>query len=297
MVFHMSQASLPDLLQKTAWPMTPPAPWSAFHIIFSLAGLTFAGFLAKLLSDHCKSRDVQSQPECRFPGSDTAHGPFRQTAGISCPAGVSVHSHACLILWICGLILGASEVYKQLFIYEVVNQGRYDWWYFPFQLCSTPMYLCLAFPLLPAGLPRKTAASFLESFGLLGGVMALAEPSGLMHPYWTLTLHGLLWHILLVFIAFFCAGSGLAGRTTRDFLCTIPLFFVFCLIATAINVFTGGKADMFYISPYYPITQVVFHQISLALGVVPGIAIYLMSTCAGAFLCYRMLNINTAHKH
>ena len=256
MIFNAAQTEptfLFDLLQKTAWPMTPPAPWSAFHIIFSLVGLAASGFLAAFLGRRHKA-------------------------------------HASLILWNCGVILGVSEVYKQLFIYEVVNHGCYDWWYFPFQLCSTPMYLCLVFPLLGQGTPRRTAAAYLESFGLLGGIMALAEPSGLMHPYWTLTLHGLVWHIFLVFLSFFCAGCGLAGRTTRDFLYTIPLFFAFCLIATAVNVFTGGKADMFYISPYYPITQVVFHQISLALGVIPGIGIYLISICVGAFLCFKGLN-------
>ena len=257
----MIQTNLLFLLKQTAWPLTPPAPWSAFHIIFTLLGLSAAWFLASWLAGHCKNNAPR----------------------------------ACRILWICGIILGVSELYKQLFIYEVVNQGRYDWWYFPFQLCSTPMYLCLVFPMLPAGLPRRTAASYLTSFGFLGGIMALAEPSGLMHPYWTLTLHGLLWHILLVFMAFFCARFGLAGKTTRDFLYTIPLFFVFCLIATAVNVLTAGKADMFYISPYYPITQVVFHQISLALGVAPGIGIYLLSICAGAFLCYKRLNAHAKH--
>lgn len=263
MIFNTAPAKLLRLLQKTAWPMTPPVPWSAFHIIFSLLGLIAAVFLSVFLAGYCRKKDVQKQRV------------------------------SCLVLWICGIILGAGELYKQLFIYEVINQGHYDWWYFPFQLCSTPMYLCLLFPLLPAGLPQRTAASYMESFGLLGGIMALAEPSGLMHPYWTLTLHGLLWHIFLIFIAFFCAHSGLASRTTRDFLCTIPLFFTFCLIATVINVLTGGKADMFYISPYYPITQVVFHQISLALGVVPGIVIYLISICTGAFLCYKLLNALT----
>lgn len=47
-------------------------------------------------------------------------------------------------LWImnlCGIILAFGELYKQLFLYVIVNHGKYDWWYFPFQLCSTPMYL------------------------------------------------------------------------------------------------------------------------------------------------------------
>lgn len=242
-------------LQKTAWPMTPPAPWSAFHIVFSALGLAIAGVLAFFLAGKCK-KDA-----------------FR------------------LILWVCGILLAVSEIYKQLFLYQVVNGGCYDWWYFPFQLCSTPIYLCLVFPLLPRGLPRKTAATYLKSFGFLGGIMALMEPSGLMHPYWTLTLHGLLWHILLVFIALLCAASGLAGRSARDFLWAALLFSLFCLVATFINVLTGGKADMFYISPYYPITQVVFHQISLTLGILPGIAIYLTSICTGAFLCHKGLNL------
>jgi len=263
MVQNTKQTILQFFLQKTAWPMTPPAPWSAFHILFSISGLAIAGLVALFLGGSC------------------------QKAG---PGKSRTIPRPCLILWICGIILAASEIYKQLFILQVVNHGKYDWWYFPFQLCSTPMYLCLIFPLFPSGTLQKTIATYLKAFGFLGGIMALAEPSGLMHPYWTLTLHGLMWHILLVFIAFFCTASGLAGTSTCDFLHTIPLFFIFCFIATFINIFTGGKADMFYISPYYPITQVVFHQISLVLGILPGIVIYLLSICGGAFLCCRLLD-------
>lgn len=237
-------------IERTAWPMTPPEPWSAFHIMISLTGLAAAVFLAGHLS--------------------------RKS-----PAAV---------LWTCGAALAVSELYKQLFLYSVVNQGRYDWWYFPFQLCSTPMYLCLLFPLFPQGRLRTAAAVYLQSFGFLGGIMALVEPSGLMHPYWTLTLHGLGWHILLIFIACYCTASGLACRTDRCFLSALPLFFAFCLVATAINLFTEGQADMFYISPYYPVTQVLFHEISLALGTGSGIAVYLSSVCMGAFLSRRLLN-------
>lgn len=273
--FPIQPDALGRLLENTAWPMTPPAPYSAFHILFSLLGISAAGILASVLAKCCQR-----------PGG------FAVSAGRHRTFSSSLHTPACLVIWLCGIILAASEVYKQLFIYYAVNQGRYyDWWYFPFQLCSTPMYLCLLFPLLPPGTAQKTVATYLKAFGFLGGIMALAEPSGLMHPYWTLTLHGLLWHILLIFIAFFCTASGLAGRSLRDFLSTVPLFYVFCLIATCINVATGGRADMFYISPYYPVTQIVFHQISLALGILPGIAVYLVSVCAGAVLCHGLLNL------
>mgnify|MGYP007130416603 CR=1 FL=1 len=63
------------------------------------------------------------------------------------------------------------------------NNHTYDWWYFPFQLCSVPMYLGL---LLPAAnsVPRLRSVFtvFIQDYGLLGGIMALLEPSGLIAP-------------------------------------------------------------------------------------------------------------------
>ena len=94
-----------NLIQKTAWPMEPPTPWSSFHIIFSLCGLFVAGILAIFLSNY-----YASKTEISLPGTQ--------------------------ILWICGLILAVSEIYKQLFLYEIVNQNHYNWWYFPMSTVS-----------------------------------------------------------------------------------------------------------------------------------------------------------------
>ena len=48
--------------------------------------------------------------------------------------------------FVTGMILLGSEAGKQLFLTFSVGKGHYLWWYFPFQLCSIPMYLL---PLLP----------------------------------------------------------------------------------------------------------------------------------------------------
>ncbi len=246
---------LTGLLQKTAWTMEPPKPYSLFHLSFSFIGL----FLAVRLSVYLARRLAVKQLN--------------------------------RLLWVCGFLLAVAEVYKQLFLYYVVYLGDYNWWYFPFQLCSMPMYLCLLLPLL-GRYPRahQTVCTFLQDFCLLGGIMSLAEPSGLLHPYWTLTLHGLWWHVMLVFIGLLICFSGLSGQTRSDYLRTLPLLACFCAAATCINVATHGEADMFYISPYYPVSQAVFHQISLVLGTAAGILVYLLSLCAGGFLCHLLAN-------
>lgn len=43
-----------------------------------------------------------------------------------------------------GLFLMFCEGYKLLFYYYVIGHGSFQWWVFPFLLCSIPMYLCVA---------------------------------------------------------------------------------------------------------------------------------------------------------
>ena len=153
------------------------------------------------------------------------------------------------------------------------------------------MYLCLAIPFLRGKRylrARRAVLTFIQDFALLGGAMALAEPSGLMHPYWALTMHGLCWHFILIFLGLYCALSGEAAREPAGFLSVLPLFIACCVIATLINVAAHpyGDADMFYISPYYPNGQIVFHQIALEIGVTAGNLIYLTGVALGGFLCH-----------
>ena len=225
---------LTRLLEWTAWTMTPPKPYSFFHIALSLTGIAFAVCLAVCLN--------------RRGGSISRR------------------------LFFAGLILAVSELYKQLFLTLAAHPGVYDWWYFPFQLCSVPMYLCLLLPFLPES-KRGALYAFLQDFSLLGGFLALAEPSGLMHPYVTLTLHGFFWHFGLIFIGCSVFLSGKTERGAAGFLPGLPVFLACCLAALLINWAAGPDTNiaMFYISPYYPSLQVVFHSIALYIGIIPGI--------------------------
>lgn len=240
---------LTRLLEWTAWTMTPPKPYSFFHIALSLTGIAFAVCLAACLN--------------RRGGSISRR------------------------LFFAGLILAVSELYKQLFLTLAAHPGVYDWWYFPFQLCSVPMYLCLLLPFLPES-KRGALYAFLQDFSLLGGFLALAEPSGLMHPYVTLTLHGFFWHFGLIFIGCSVFLSGKTERGAAGFLPGLPVFLACCLAALLINWAAGPDTNiaMFYISPYRPSQQVVFHQIALRAGIFWGNVLYVAAAAAGALLIH-----------
>ena len=172
--------------------MTPPRPYGPFHLLFTAAGAGAAVWLSALLSRPQKS-----------PGLSR-------------------------LLFLCGLVLAVCEGFKQGFLYFVENNHTYDWWYFPFQLCSVPMYLGL---LLPAAnsVPRLRSVFtvFIQDYGLLGGIMALLEPSGLMHPYWLMTIHGFLWHFILIFMGLSCS---VLPSQLRSIFCLILMGMRICFI-------------------------------------------------------------------
>lgn len=252
---------LQSILRMTAWPMTPPVPYSAFHILLTVFGAGFAVSFARFFGRKIRS---MASPEPYF-------------------------RH---ILFSCGVLLALMELYKQAFLYVIEFHGHFDWWYFPFQLCSLPMYLCLLLPFVPHKYQR-IFCTFMYNYNLLGAVMVFVDPSGLMHPYWTLTLHGFIWHILLIFIGLLIAFSRMVLPTAKGFWQSTAVFAVGCVIATIINVTSHpyGNADMFYITPYYATTQIVYSQIAAKFGIFAGNTVYVLSIILGAWLLHLVFQV------
>mgnify|MGYP004519031383 FL=1 len=159
------------------------------------------------------------------------------------------------------------------------------------------MYLCLLLPFLKRGHTKTAIYTFLQDFNLLGGVAALIVSEGFRGIHWSLTLHGYLWHLLLVLIGLFVFAGGRSDLSRMGYLRTLPVFFCSCMIAFLINILAPGhgQADMFYISPYYPSTQPVFHEIALVIGILPANLLYLFTICLGAALLHLLFSVLKKH--
>ena len=205
----------------------------------------------------------------------------------------------------CGILMLCSEVWKQFTLTFVIGGGRYNWWYFPFQLCSIPMYILLAYPWLRRSNTRRTLLTFLMCYCLLGGVAVFADTSGLHYPLRALTIHSYLWHFLLIILGV-TAGitylrllrankkKALFSRSLktafplRPFLYSSLLYLACCLIAELLNLSLDrfGTINMFYINPDYQMQQVVFRDLLPILGNTGVILFYIASTILGAFILF-----------
>ncbi len=241
------------ILGPTAWEMEVAPAYGLLHLGFMIPGFVLSFFLA------WKLRNLDDRKNRR------------------------------LILGI-GIFLLVCEVYKQL-MYEVVIEPEvlYHWGNFPFHLCSIPMYLCLLIPALKPGNVQRALYGFLATFNLLSGFIAFFEPSGLLHNYWTITFHSLIWHMVLVFLGAYVAFSGRGCITNRDFLHTCGVFGGLCLVAFAFNFgfqeLSEQQLHAFFLGPAHsPI--IVFSTISQMFGWPVCSVLYILCVCAGAYLIH-----------
>lgn len=253
---------LESIMAATAWEMTKPAAYGPFHLTFTALGVFLCILIARKLR-HVSERGNQ------------------------------------IVLFSVGMFLAVTEIYKQLFYTFYLEDHTYNFGIFPFQLCSVPMYLCLIAPFLKPGKIRDGMYHFMTTYNLLGGIMAFIEPSGIVHGYWTLTLHAFLWHMMLVFIGIYLIASGRFAKTRRNYYSATVTFLVLAVIAFSINLIfweaSNGRINMFFVGPRNS-SLMVFKDISKRFGWYISTLLYIPTVCLGAFIVYLPAHIYAKRK-
>ena len=195
----------------------------------------------------------------------------------------------------CGILMAASEIWKQCYLTFRLNSGCYDWWFFPFQLCSISMYLCLMIPFVRSMRVKCAMVTFLSGYGILGGVAAFFDTSGMHYPVLSLTVHSYAWHILLIALGI------IASRYLKRMKNAVPpeissfqdstfIYALCCVIATFFNLSFSryGEINMFYINPLYTMHQIGFRTLTPYIGTLPCIFVYIGCTILGAWILHRL---------
>ena len=174
-----------------------------------------------------------------------------------------------------------------MYLQMISGGGSYDWWYFPFQLCSVPMYLCILLPVVK-GPVRSTFLTFMSGYTFVSALAALIYPEDILSAPLLLMLHGFLWHAILLFISLLIFMTGEADASARGLLRAAGLFLILCVIAVAINVLVEpvmqagdaahDYAAMFYLNPYHISPQPIVSSIQKAAGIPAGLMVYTLVT-------------------
>ena len=175
-----------------------------------------------------------------------------------------------LIGWI---VMFVFEIYKQLILSvnfaEDAATWSYKWYAFPYQLCSTPLYLLPFVAFLKEGKVRDAVVSFIATFALFGGIVTFIIPNDIFYPTIGLSIQTMVHHGLQIILGIFCIVYYRKKWNFKLLLKGNIVFVIMTAIALTLDLSLKSLAsknfNMFYLSPYVncplPIFNVIYKNV------------------------------------
>ena len=195
-----------------------------------------------------------------------------------------------LMMGLTSAILIILEVYKQLnYSYDPADDmWSYQWYAFPFQFCSTPMYVGLL-GALTRGKLHSALCSYLATFALFAGLCVMVYPGDVFIGTIGINIQTMICHGSMVCIGIYLLATGYVKPEHRTVLKAIPVFAVCVLLAVIMNevAHLAGLEEtfnMFFVSPYWDCTLPVYSLIHKAVPFPINLIIYIAGFTAASWI-------------
>lgn len=215
--------------------------------------------------------------------------------------------HRKVILWTAIVVL-VLEVYKQInfgFSYEGGVSFDYAWYAFPFQFCSTPMYVGLLAGLTKPGKIHDALCAYLATFAVFAGLCVMLYPGDVFIRTIGINIQTMVCHGSMIIIGVYLLATGYVKISHKTIFKAAAVFAVCVGLAVVMNEIayvTGllqtDTFNMFYVSrhcdPHLPVYSLVQPLLPFPLDLVVYIAGF--SLAAYIILLIAMGIKNTLHK-
>lgn len=175
-----------------------------------------------------------------------------------------------IILLVVGIALVLLEALKQFERSFSIGDGGPNWHYppsdFPFQFCSTPMYLMVLSGILRKGKVYDTLLCYLPTYAFFGGALVMIYPLGVYVSSIFINIHTMIWHASMTIVGFTILATRSVAFSIKSVLKATIVFGIMLVMAVLMNVFAhlivpDEYFNMFFIGPYYPNNFVVLQDI------------------------------------
>lgn len=237
--------------------MTTPTNYSTFHIIFIILVVLLTYFLCTKYAD-ADDKTVRK------------------------------------ILFISWITMVLFEIYKQIvfsFRYDGIHVvWDFQWYSFPFQMCSSPLYALPFVIFMKEGRTRNGFIQYSAFFALLAGIAVYIYPNDVFIEMIGINIQTMVHHGLQIVTGFYLLFRYRNELSWQRHIDGCMVFTGFILVALLLNVtvpcFITETFNMFYISPIYPCTLPVFSTIYEYTPYIIFLASYLFAFFAGSSILY-----------
>ena len=181
------------------------------------------------------------------------------------------------LLLITSLFVIAVEIYKQ-FVFSFSYDGQtvnfdFQWYAFPFQFCSMPMYVGLLAALIKKGWLHDALCAFLATYGFFAGIVVMVYPAQVYIDIVGINIQTMVCHGLMLSMGIYLLASGYVELKHKTMLKALAIFssiVVFVMIMNEVvyysGILNGEVLNMFFISRHFEPSLPVY---SLVQAVVP----------------------------
>ena len=165
------------------------------------------------------------------------------------------------LLFIVSVIVGVLEIYKQI-NYTFSYDGQtivadYQWYAFPFQFCSTPLYVGLLASMVRKGRVHNALCAYLVTFSVFAGLCVMLYPAQVFISTIGINVQTMICHGCMIVVGVYLLYTGYVKAEHRTIVKAIPVFAAAVLLAMIMNeiAYRTGLLEretfnMFFISPY-----------------------------------------------
>lgn len=200
-----------------------------------------------------------------------------------------------IIVAICWTIMFAFELYKQLeYSYNLTTPTitwDYQWYAFPYQLCSTPLYVLPIIFISKDSKWRDALIAYIATFSMFGGLATFIYPEQVFISTIGINIQTMVHHGLQIVLGIFFIVWARKKVNRWFYIKAIPVFAVLVTIAIIMNsgfmsLGIDETFNMFYISPYFDCTLPILSMIYPKVNYLIFVALYIFGFTFIAFLIY-----------
>jgi hypothetical protein len=182
------------------------------------------------------------------------------------------------------------EIYKQItFSFSNGTTFDYQWYAFPFQFCSTPMYVGLLAGLIKKGKVHDALCAYLATYAMFAGLITMEIPNDIYVDIIGINIQTSICHGSMITIAIYLLYTGYVKLEHKTILKAMSVFACTMGVAMILNeiAFHSGLEEtfnMFFISPHQAPSLLVYSDIQKVVPFPFCTIIYFLGFTLAAYL-------------
>lgn len=207
------------------------------------------------------------------------------------------------VLLLVSVVVVLLEIYKQInysFSYTDGIHFDFQWYAFPFQFCSTPMYVGLLAGIFRKGKFHDALCAYLATFSVFAGVCVTIYPGDVFVDTVGINIQTMICHGSMICLGVYLFYSGHVKTQMKTLWKAIPVFAVCVGLAAMMNeiAYISGLLEretfnMFFISPHCPPSLPVYSLVQNIVSFPWCLAIYILAfTAASAIIVLAAIGVS-----